>query len=147
MNEYVSIPVPTVHYRTVMSYVASLIAGPASNAREWSADLLQRLYVDSQESTITVLIAMAERAGEWVTVAQLGTALGKSDFRSVAGALGPVTKRMKKYGEDSAPFETKQDPKTGRYSYRMGEQTAKTLLDLHHGTERVIAEIRSRKKS
>ena|SRR5579859_5318881 len=143
--EYVPIYVPAAHHRATLLYVASLIAPATSSTGEWPEELLERLWSDSAESTNALLIAMARRAGEWVTVSELASVLGpNANFRSVGGALGPVTKRMKAYGRDSWPFEVKQDPNTGRYSYRMSERTAATLLNRHEMTEQVIAEIERR---
>src|SRR5438445_820942 len=90
--EYVPVFVPSAHLRTVLLYVASLLASSATGAKEWSDELLIRLYDESAESTNAVLLSMAKRAGEWVTVPEIAPVLGpNATFRSVDGKTVGLT--------------------------------------------------------
>jgi hypothetical protein len=118
------------------------VAGPIGEAREWSEELLKRLYADSAESTIAILVALAKRPGEWISTEELAPAIGPdATWRSVAGALSPVTKRQKAYGQEAWPFELRQDSKTGRWHYRMSERTARIVLGLHEHVEGAMRDL------
>jgi hypothetical protein len=139
--DFVPVYVPVEHHPAVLGYLTSLVAA-TSETQEWSDDLLKRLYVDSAESTISVLVALAEKRGTWVTTKELAEELfPNSDWRSVAGALGPITKRQKAYGLSRWPFDLRQDPETGRWAYRMNERTAEIILREHRFVQDVIDEI------
>jgi hypothetical protein len=143
MSDFVPVYVRTDHLQTVMRFVASLLSPPTvPGTNEWPDDVLQRLYNDSAESTLAVLLALARRPGEWIGTDELAKALGPdAGWRSVAGAINPLTKRQKMYGQQTWPVNLRQDPATERWLYSMSERTAKVLLDAHEMVERVIAEI------
>jgi hypothetical protein len=139
--EFVPVYVPLEHHRSVLAHMTSLMA-IATQSYEWSEELLKRLYRDSAESTTKVLVALAEGAGTWMTTADIAPALGAgSTWRSVAGALNPLTKRQKAYGQERWPFELRQDPSTTHWAYRMSPHTAKIILREHRYVEDVIDEI------
>jgi hypothetical protein len=141
-QQYVPVYVPEEHLPTVLDVLTSLLS-PASRTDPddagWSDEMLERLYWDSSGSLTTILVTLASRPNEWVTADELAKALGPDmGWRSVAGALGPLTRKMKAYGMKSWPFRLRKDSKTDRLTYRMDPRTASILLTLNKKVEDVI---------
>jgi hypothetical protein len=145
MNGYVPIYVPEAHYREVISYVASLVAGnrveapaslsklaaPAEDARGWNEDLWRDVWPALNAQTQQLLLLLAEHPGEWVPITVLEDALGT--FRVVQSTLSSLTKRMKRFGQATWPFDVTVASDSGRATYRMTEEAAKSLLAVAQG--------------
>ena len=140
-NELVAVMVPKLHLSRVYGLIAKL-EGVDSAAQEvksphlangalgdWTPSLTQRMVSESPTAMGSILRAMAERPGEWLTVKDLAAAIShKADWNTVAGTLGAFGRRQKnRYKINTPPFEKRYDHTVGKV-YRMSKEMADQII-------------------
>ena len=148
-NELVAVMVPKRHLSKVYGFIAQLDSNspeagnspaeaPTDAASDWTSARVRRMVQESQQAMRDVLQAMAEKAGTWVSVPELASAISnnpKADWNTIAGAMGAFGRRVKnRYGIDKKPFERRYDHTTHGKMFRMSKDIAsQVLLALKNG--------------
>jgi hypothetical protein len=99
---YVMVPVPEEHVLTVLRYVVELGSStPDRTPPGWDDDAVRRLYLDSDETTRSLLafLAQPDVAGTQVRPKDVSTALGVEP-QQLPGVVGPLNKRARKAGHE-----------------------------------------------
>jgi hypothetical protein len=156
VDDLVNVLVPRRHLSQVYGFIARLDAGegqatPASAAAEagapgpdgggggapsdgideWTTARIRRMVEESPPAMIDILVALADRPGEWLTMEELAKAIRNkpdADWNTVAGTLGAFGNRVKnRYGLESWPFESRHDHKVGGRVSRMSGEKAEIV--------------------
>ena len=140
MTVYIEIKVPEEHHGAVLRHLGSLMteARPETPMPEeaqdvasapidgvWSEDVWEKAWPGVTANTRKLMVELATRQGEWVTIEDLENLLG--DFATVQATLSSLTKRLKRFGQTEWPFEVGRDDE-GHMTYRMDEATASIVL-------------------
>lgn len=158
VSDVVLVPVPKEHLMDVYALLASL-AGPGSGAgggsrrmaadpgngtassqfEEWTNSRLAKLIAQCSPRRLAVLRALADRPDEWLTAADLASAISPdADRNTVAGTLGAFGRgaRSRIGVEDIGdsrrvfPFESKYDHAVRGRVYRMPAEMAQRIRSL-----------------
>ena len=142
-NELVAVMVPKHHLAKVYGFIAQLesVSPAAGNtpaetlpdaSGDWTSVRLRRMVQESQQAMRDVLKLMAEKAGTWVSVHELASAISnkdKPDWQTLAGAMGALGRRVKnRYGIDKMPFEKRYDHTAHCKMFRMSKEVAGQVL-------------------
>lgn len=157
MDELVSVLVPRRYLAQVYGLIAKLDSEPPSvldssseeqagpdgtdgktdDLDEWTLSRLRRMVDESPPAMLDILQALADRSGEWLTMADLAHAIRHkpdADWNTVAGTLGAFGRRVKnRYGLESWPFESRFDHKVGGRVSRMNQDIARIIKRLIAG--------------
>jgi len=138
---YVQLPVPEQYVLEVMQFLVDLDrgggAGNGSGKREPSvlldANLVMRMYEDSEERHRRLLHHLAEHPGEWIFTSELAKALGvETGTKGMAGVFGAFGRRAKHRYEGAKPWEMAWDPNRGEAKYRMDPAVAVWIEKVSH---------------
>jgi|DewCreStandDraft_4_1066084.scaffolds.fasta_scaffold151555_1 hypothetical protein len=141
-NELVAVMVPKHHLSKVYGFIAQLESAsptatstptePAEDTGDWTSARVRRMVQESPQAMRDVLKAMADKAGAWVSVHDLASAISdkpKADWNTVAGVMGAFGRRVKnRYGIDKMPFEKRYDHAAHCKMFRMSKEIAGQVL-------------------
>ena len=110
------------------------------NGDEWTQSRLRRMVEESPPAVLSILAALAEKPGEWLSTKDLAASIGTdADWKTVAGTLGAFARRLtSRYGLEKFPFENRYDHAAKGRLCRMSDEMARTI-------QRLIAERRGRR--
>jgi hypothetical protein len=115
--------------------VADLIArdgrarGGQQLLNEWTAETLQRAYRESKTNIRKLLEHLATHPQREFGTHELATAIGVHDWNSIAGMLGPFTRRYKNhYGVVLPPWKQRTD-ENDRDHLTMPDDVAAVIRD------------------
>jgi hypothetical protein len=101
---------------------------------DWTEELLRRMYRESPKGMKSILTALAERAGEEVSIAEVAQSFTHkpgADWNNVAGTLGAFEKRVKnRYGLLTSPFDWRRNEGQGML-YVMSPEVAPSVRSRH----------------
>lgn len=136
---YVQVPVPEQHVPKVIELLADLhreeSTGSDTNVKIYlDANLVARMYWDSEERHRTLLEFMAEHAGLWLYRSDLENALGvTTGSRGMAGMFGAFGRRSKHRYGGAKPWELGWDRTRNEARYRMDPEVASWIKAAAHG--------------
>jgi hypothetical protein len=83
---------------------------------------------ESPPAMLSILKALADRPGEWLTSHDLAAAIGrKADWKTVAGTLGAFGRRCKNRYKMSLPIERRFDHQINVKVCRMNDEMARLI--------------------
>jgi hypothetical protein len=93
------------------------------------ANLVARMYLESEERHRLLLNFMANHAGTWLFTSDLENALGiTTGSKSMAGTFGAFGRRSKHRYEGLKPWQTEWDHQHQEVRYRMEPEVAEWIL-------------------
>lgn len=103
--------------RHLVQSVANLVAADASDSSDrrplfngWPERALRRAYSDSKPRMRTLLEHLATHPEQEFGTSELATAINVPDWNSIAGMLGPFSRRCRsRYGKVDPPWTTRTD--------------------------------------
>jgi hypothetical protein len=89
------------------------------------------MFAESPPAMKDILVALAKRPDEWLTAAELASAIRhkpNADWNTVAGTLGAFGRRCRsRYKRRDWPFRGEWDHTQGRFLYSMSPQVAAVI--------------------
>lgn len=147
-TELVPVYVPRALLAEVYAFIANHGQAEAATERteerqSWTKDLLTEAFLDLSENMRAILSKLAENPGEWLTAADLASAMPSpngrdaADWNNVAGTLGAFERRVKgRYQKNGKPFDVRWGG--GRYRYRMDPDIAEVIREVERNLNEVI---------
>jgi hypothetical protein len=136
---YVSVPVPEHHVPKVIELLADLHREESTEPKPdqkiyLDANVVMRMYLDSEKRHRTLLEFMAENPGVWLYTSDLETALGvTTGSRGMAGTFGAFGRRSKHRYGGAKPWELGWDQARNEARYRMNPEVAEWIKAAAHG--------------
>jgi hypothetical protein len=135
--EYVPVPVPREHVPKVIALLADLdrgleVSSPTASEAEnagpriyLDANLVARMYLESEARHRELLETLAANPGKWITTAELADILGvTSGSKGMAGMFGAFGRRAKhRYGGEK-PWDMEWEPIRNEARYQMKPKVA-----------------------
>jgi len=137
--KYVQVPVPEQYVSKVIAMIADLqregAAGTASAEKIYlDANVVARMYWDSEERHRTLLEFMADHPAVWLYTSDLENALGvTTGSRGMAGIFGAFGRRSKHRYGGAKPWELGWDQTRNEARYRMTREVAGWIKAAAHG--------------
>ena len=136
---YVQVPVREEHVAKVIAYLAELDRGDAGAMVEAEttgpqvfidANLVVRMFEESEGRHRALMELLADRRGEWVYTTELAESLEvDSGTKGMAGVFGAFGRRANHRYGGAKPWEMAWDPTRGEARYRMNPEVAEWLED------------------
>jgi hypothetical protein len=95
---------------------------------------LKKALEQSPPAMKDILRALAERAGDWLTIEELAQSIqGKenANWNTVAGTFGAFGRRLKsRYGLETFPFDTRYDHAAKSNVYQMSQDIGASVIEI-----------------
>jgi hypothetical protein len=135
-TNYVQVPVPEELVPDVMALITRQIRSGASEAHTHEPAtshameaLVERCYLESEETHRRLLRYLASRPDQWVSFDDIGAEMGYTSPRSLPGTLGAFGRRAKHRYGGFKPFEA-EERDSGKWSLRMESAIAAVITKL-----------------
>lgn len=139
MSALVNVAVPEAHLGEVYALLGRLAKdepgvpeASKSDQDWWTEKRLRRAYEESSPAQQSILLAMAEANGKWISVSEVAAKVGKEyDWNNLAGALGAFGRRSRnRYKAKVRPFIRRYNPAKEEKEYLMPTEIGKVIKAL-----------------